>query len=129
MACTVLVGYNPPPMKTETIQKIAINALEALKAMDIVTIDVRELTSITDVMIICTGRSSRHVKSLAENVVMEAKKRRLSYINMEGESDAEWVIVDLADVVVHVMQAETRALYNLEDLWEPHVNTRARHRE
>lgn len=116
-------------MKTETIQKIAIDALEDLKGIDIVAIDVRKLTTITDVMIVCTGRSNRHVKSLAENVVIAAKKHRWHFINTEGEKEAEWIIVDLGDVVVHVMQAETRALYNLEDLWETHAPTRTRHRE
>lgn len=116
-------------MKTETIQKIAIDALEDLKGIDITAIDVRGLTSITDTMIVCTGRSNRHVKSLAENVVVEAKKHRLSYIRMEGEREGEWVIVDLGDVVVHVMLAETREFYNLEDLWETHALSRTRHRQ
>jgi ribosome-associated protein len=115
-------------MKTDTLQKIAVDALEDLKGIDLVAIDVRELTSVTDVMIICTGRSTRHVKSLAENVVKEAKKHKVSFIQMEGQHEGEWVIVDLNDVVVHVMLAETRELYNLEDLWEIHVNSRARSR-
>jgi len=115
-------------MKTDTLQKIALDALEDLKGINITAINVRELTSVTDVMIICTGRSTRHVKSLAENVVKEAKKHHASYIRMEGQREGEWVIVDLNDIVVHVMLAETRELYKLEDLWEIHVNTRARHR-
>lgn len=106
-------------MNTNQLQKLAIEALEDLKALDLVTFDVRELTTISDVMIICTGRSARHVKSLAENVIKKAKEAGLTYIKSEGEKEGEWVIVDLADIVVHVMQASARDFYNLEDLWEP----------
>lgn len=115
-------------MKTETLQKIAIDALEDLKAIDIVTIDVRTLTTIADTMIVCTGRSNRHVISLAENVVTNAKKHHVKFIHIEGKREGEWVIVDLGDVIVHVMQAATRELYSLEDLWEPHAYTHTRHR-
>jgi ribosome-associated protein len=106
-------------MNTEEIQNLAITALNDLKAIDIVTIDVRGLTTIADTLIICTGRSNRHTKSIAENVVKSAKDAKLSYIRMEGEQDGEWVIVDLADIIVHVMQASAREFYKLEDLWEP----------
>jgi ribosome-associated protein len=103
----------------EFIKTLAITALNELKALDLIEIDVRGLTSITDYMVICTGRSNRHVKSLAENLVTAAKKQHLSYINMEGEREGEWVIVDLADVVIHVMTEASRSFYKLEDLWEP----------
>lgn len=116
-------------MRSDQLKQIALNAINDLKALEITVLDVRELTTITDTMIICTGRSSRHVKSIAENVVIEAKKQKADYIHMEGEKESEWVIVDLADVVVHVMQAETRAFYNLEDLWETHVHSFTRHRQ
>jgi ribosome-associated protein len=106
-------------MNTDQLQKLAIEALEDLKALDLVSFDVRDLTTIADVMIICTGRSARHVKSLAENVIKKAKESGLSYIRSEGEKEGEWVIVDLADIVIHVMQASARDFYNLEDLWEP----------
>lgn len=106
-------------MNTEQLQQLAIDALNDLKALDLITLDVRSMTSIADVMIICSGRSNRHVKSLAESVVTKAKESKLSYIKMEGEREGEWVIVDLADVVVHVMLPATRDFYKLEDLWEP----------
>lgn len=114
-------------MNTEQIQKIAVDALNDLKAIDLITLDVRELTTVTDCMIICTGRSNRHVKSLAENVVFQAKQNKLDYIKMEGEKEGEWVIVDLAYVVIHVMLPAARSFYNLEDLWEPLVDMREQH--
>lgn len=106
-------------MKTENLQALALDAIHDLKALDVVTYDVRTLTSIADVMIICSGTSNRHVKSIAGNVVKKAKEAKLSYIKMEGEREGEWVIVDLADVIVHVMLPATREFYSLEDLWEP----------
>lgn len=106
-------------MRTEHLVKLATDALNDLKALDIVTFDIREMTSLADAMIICTGRSNRHVKSIAQSVVKKAKDHALSYIKTEGEKDGEWIIVDLADVIVHVMLPATREFYQLEDLWEP----------
>lgn len=106
-------------MNTEQLQQLAIDALEDLKALDIAVMDVRGLTTIADVMIICSGRSNRHVKSLAESVASKAKESHVKYVRMEGQQEAEWIIVDLADVVIHVMQQATREFYKLEDLWEP----------
>jgi len=111
-------------MQTEHLKNLATEALNDLKALDLTTLDVHEITTITDVMIICSGRSNRHVKSLAENVVMKAKEQHVSYIKTEGEKEGEWVIVDLADVIVHIMLPATRAFYNLEDLWEPIIDMR-----
>lgn len=115
-------------MKSEELQKLVLEALDDLKAIDTVVIDVRNMTTITDYMIICTGRSSRHVASLADNVVKKAKERGLTYIHTEGETEGEWVVVDLSDVVVHIMQAETRKFYNLEDLWETHAYSHSHYR-
>ncbi|OGT40154.1 MAG: ribosome silencing factor [Gammaproteobacteria bacterium RIFCSPHIGHO2_12_FULL_38_14] len=106
-------------MKPETLRDHALHVLEDLKGIDIVTMDVRELTSITDYMIICTGRSNRHVKAMADELVIKAKELKLSFIHSEGERESEWILVDLGDIVVHIMQANTRAFYSLEDLWEP----------
>jgi ribosome-associated protein len=114
-------------MNTEKVQELAIEAANDLKALDLVIFDVRDLTSITDSMIICSGRSNRHVKSIAENIVKKAKEAKLSYIKMEGEREGEWVIVDLADVIVHVMLPATREFYSLEDLWEPIEQLRESH--
>lgn len=104
---------------SEELKAIAIDALNDLKGIDLSIIDVRELTTIADTMIICTGRSTRHVKSLAENVIKNAKEHKVTTIRTEGEREGEWVIVDLADVIVHVMLPNTREFYSLEDLWEP----------
>jgi len=104
-------------MNAEELKALAINALEDLKGENITVLDVRELTGVTDYMVICSGTSNRHVKSLANNVVMEAKHKGNPAIGVEGENAGEWVLVDFGDVVVHVMQPQTRLFYDLERLW------------
>ena len=106
-------------MKPEELRDLAINTLDDMKGLDITTMDVRSLTSITDYMVICTGRSTRHVKALADTVAAKAKEQKASFVRTEGESESEWILVDLGDVVVHVMLPATRSFYSLEDLWEP----------
>lgn len=106
-------------LKSEELRDLAINALDDMKGIDIASIDVRTVTSITDYMVICTGRSTRHVKALADSVASKAKESKASVVRTEGERESEWILVDLGDVVVHVMLSSTRAFYGLEDLWEP----------
>ena len=106
-------------MQTKNLQKMAITALEDLQALDLRLMDVRSLTTITDFMILCTGRSTRHVKAIADNLIMVAKKKQLSYLHLEGELDDGWMLVDMGDLVVHIMLPTVRAFYNLEALWEP----------
>ncbi len=104
-------------MTPDELKALAVAALEELKGRDIVALDVRPLTGVTDQMIFCTGTSGRHVKSLADNVEERAREAGLRPIGVEGKDDAEWVLVDFGDVVLHVMQAEARAFYDLERLW------------
>jgi ribosome-associated protein len=105
-------------MTLEALEKLVINALENMKAQDIKVIDVSGKSSVTERMIIATGTSTRHVKSIADDVVKEAKDAGMPPLGSEGEDAADWVLVDLNDVVVHVMLAQTRDFYNLEKLWE-----------
>ena len=97
-------------------------ALDDAKAVDITQIDVAGKTTITDYMIIACGTSTRHIKTLADTVVVESKKAGCTVLGVEGDKDAEWVLVDLADVLVHVMLPRARAFYNLEKLWAEGVS-------
>ncbi|WP_317931283.1 ribosome silencing factor [Halioxenophilus sp. WMMB6] len=106
------------------LEQIVINALEDLKAKDIVEIDVANLTEIMDKLVIASGTSSRHVKSLAQNVASEAKAAGFMPLGMEGETQGEWVLVDFGDIVVHVMTPATRSFYDLEKLWSEAPRTR-----
>ncbi len=104
-------------MNTKQITGLALSALEDMKAQDVRILDVSEKSTITETMIVATGTSSRHVKSIAQNVVVEAKRQGEQPLGVEGEQGSEWVLVDLGDVVVHVMMQQTRDFYNLEKLW------------
>ena len=107
---------NPPP-PVETLLKTVLAAVEELKAKDVVQIDVRGKSSVCDFMVIASGTSTRHVKSIADEVVRFAKKLDVMPLGVEGEREAEWVLVDLGDVVVHVMLPRVREFYALERLW------------
>ena len=107
---------NPPP-PTETLLKTVRDATEELKAKDVVEIDVRGKSSVTDYMVIASGTSTRHVKSIADEVMKFAKRLDVQPLGVEGEREAEWVLVDLGDVVVHVMLPRVREFYALERLW------------
>jgi ribosome-associated protein len=102
---------------SDRLLDIVLAALDDMKGVDVRVIDVRELTSITDRMVIVSGTSTRHVKALADNVALQAKQHGYKPLGVEGENTAEWVLVDLADVVVHVMMPDIRDFYALEKLW------------
>lgn len=104
-------------MRAEQLQRMVVSALEEAKAQDIRVLDVRGISAFTDFMVIATGRSDRQVRSIADRVAMDAKKRGLIPLGVEGRAQAEWVLIDLGDVVVHAMQPATREFYKLEKLW------------
>lgn len=104
-------------MKNETLKNTVITALEDLKANDITVLSVAESSSVTDWMVIASGSSNRHVKSLANTVEVAAKEQGFKIIGVEGNDGAEWVLVDFGDVIVHIMLPATRAFYDLESLW------------
>lgn len=102
---------------------LAAAALDELKAGDVRVLDVRGLTSITDHMVVATGTSDRHVRSIADRLIENAKKAGKPPLGVEGEEGGEWVLVDLQDVVVHIMQRRAREFYKLEDLWGAEPST------
>lgn len=104
-------------MKSSALKDLAINSLEDMKGQDIVCMDVNKLTTVCDYMIVVTGTSSRHLKSLATEVNVKVKEAGGNVLGMEGQTQGEWVLLDLGDVIVHVMLAATRQLYDLESLW------------
>jgi len=109
---------NPVLQNTQDLKALVIHALEEMKAQNIVTIDVQSLNNITDAMIIASGTSQRHVQSLAESVVQHIKENGMQPIGVEGQQNTEWVLVDLGDVIVHVMTNASRQFYDLERLWQ-----------
>ena len=116
-----------PKMRSEDLVNLAIAALEDIKAQDITTIDVREKTSITDYMVIASGTSSRHVKSLVDNVLEKVKEQGVRPLGSEGLDSGEWALLDLGDIVVHVMLPTARQFYDLERLWQGAEQSRAHH--
>ncbi len=101
----------------KNLTEIVVNALEDVKALDIALIDVRGLTDITDTMVVASGNSSRQVKALANNLVVDAKSAGYTPIGVEGDDTSEWILVDFGDLVAHIMLPATRQLYDLERLW------------
>jgi ribosome-associated protein len=98
--------------------QVVAAALDDLKATDISVLDVRHLTTVTDTMIVASGRSDRQVRAIADQVVVQCKREGYRPIGVEGQKVGDWVLVDLGDVVVHVMQPRAREFYNLEKLWD-----------
>lgn len=104
-------------MNTQGLLDLVLMTLDEGKARDIEVLDVRRKTSMTDFMVVASGTSERHVRSIAMHVAEESKKHEMMPIGMEGEDVGEWVLVDLGEVIVHVMKPQTREFYQLEKLW------------
>ena len=104
-------------MNSKKLSELVVAALDDVKANDIVTLDVRNMTSVTDYMVVASGTSNRHVKALIENVSEKAREAGHRPIGIEGEEGGEWVLLDLQDTLVHVMLPKVREFYNLEKLW------------
>ncbi|HSQ79830.1 MAG TPA: ribosome silencing factor [Casimicrobiaceae bacterium] len=111
-------------MRLSKQQKIAVEALEDIKARDIEVLDVRKQTSLCDTLIIASADSNRQVKALADHVRDRLKESGATILGVEGEQSAEWILVDAGDIVVHIMQPAVRAYYNLEELWAPQPRAR-----
>ena len=111
-------GFSGNPMTVEELRDLVVQTLEDMKAKDIAVLDVRGKTSITDIMVIASGTSDRHVKSCAEAVAFQAKQAGETPLGAEGLNEGEWALVDLNGVVVHVMQAKVRDYYQIERLWK-----------
>jgi len=109
-----------PVLKATALTSIVMSALEDMKAVHPTVLDVRGLTDIADTLIVASGNSDRHVRSIADRVIEYSKKAGYRPMGVEGERDGEWVLVDLQDVIVHVMLPRVREFYRLEDLWEWH---------
>ena len=112
-------------LTTDQLQQLVVSSLEDFKANDILVIDVSGKSPLTERMIIASGNSTRHVKSMAENLLVKAKAVGNPPLGVEGAREGEWVLVDLNDVIVHLMLPQTRAFYNLEKLWEASADHRS----
>ena len=115
MACTAKAAA---AADAEAVKGLVLAAVEDRKAVDSVALDVSRLTEVTEHMVIATGTSNRHVKAIVTSVLEAAKAHGIHVIGTEGKDRNDWVLIDLADVVVHVMRPEARAFYDLERLWE-----------
>jgi len=108
-------------LQDEQLKAFIIEQLEEMKAKEIATIDVADISDITDTLIICTGTSKRHVRSIGEQTALAAKNAGETPLGVEGLEGSEWVLIDMGNIVVHIMQDETRQFYQLEKLWTESV--------
>src|SRR5665213_301447 len=108
-----------------TLEKLVVGALEEMKAVNIKLLDVRGLTDIADAMVVASGNSDRHVRAIAQHVIDKARESRHRPLGTEGAVEGEWVLVDLQDVIVHVMLPRVREFYAIEQLWEPRAASAA----
>ena len=106
------------------LRQLVLSALEDFKASDIQEIDVSGQNPLTELFVVASGNSTRHVKSMAENLVVKAKEAGCQPLGVEGQNQGEWILVDLNDIVVHMMLPKTRAFYNIEKLWDAAASQR-----
>ena len=118
-----------PNMNTEELTKVVVKTLDDNKALEITELDVSSLTDVTDRMIICSATSTRHAKALADKIVRQSKECGVRPLGVEGEDQAEWILIDLYDVIVHIMLPEMRDFYSLEKLWSMAETARAQHED
>lgn len=104
-------------LQNTELKQFVIDKIDDMKGRNITELDVAGKSSITDLMIVCSGNSKRHVTAIADNLVVEAKHAGIQPLSVEGKDTGEWVLVDLGEVIVHVMQDDTRDFYQLEKLW------------
>lgn len=109
-------------LQNKELLNFVLDSIDSLKARDVQSIDVQQTSSITDYMVICSGNSKKHVQSIADHMLTEAKHSDNPPIGIEGFTEGEWVLVDLGAVVLHVMQEATREFYQLEKLWQSDDN-------
>lgn len=114
-------------MTSDPLLTSILTILDDSKAIDVQTLDVRALTTITDIMIVCSGNSARHVKAIADHVLEGLKDHKRDILGVEGTEDSEWVLVDLGRIVIHIMLPQARDFYQLEKLWE--ATRKSRHHE
>ncbi len=105
----------------EALLDLVITSLENSKAEDIVTLELDPAAALADAMVVASGRSARHVSAIAERLLDDLRKAGYRNYSVEGLESADWVLIDLGDIIVHVFRPEVRALYNLEKLWSPHA--------
>ena len=109
----------------QQLHQLVLSTLEELKAIDVKSVDVTGLSPLTDHFVVASGNSTRHVKSMADKLVQAAKAKGLQPLGVEGEQEAQWILVDLNDIIVHLMLPQARAFYNIEKLWEASNEQRA----
>ena len=105
-------------MKAKQLRDFVETAVSDMKGQNVAILDIQKMSSIADFMLVVTGTSNRHVRSIADEVEKRCKEKGVNIRGMEGQDTAEWVLLDLGDVILHVMQASTRKLYDLESLWK-----------
>ncbi len=118
-------SQDPQNTSPASLLSVVIEALENAKAQNITSLDVSHLTAVTDYLAICNGTSSRHLKTIAETAMEAVRKAGFDVLGHEGNGTSEWVVVDLGDVVLHVMSPEARRFYHLEGLWDIDASSEA----